>query len=461
MIIIRLLTITFLFVKFVKCSESLRSENNVLKAEIHLSVPVINKENNSTGTTNKERDKNITLNYENSDIEDKSTLLLSNVEVTENENNTMHTISTNLEFQPNGNSSNSSSTTMVQSDIEVHIPVEIIYDPPKTPNITSKSTENNKDRSSIGISNDKINMNHNVMKNVTNTNDNFVDKATKINDNIQLKSNVHSKNLADRDISNIPPESQDMNFSANKVTVENTTKMNSTSKANSSPTEKITKTVKSNESLGDNQTHILKQIKINETTYMNLPEKAEEASQHILVPYPKNISSIDTPNRSRQQRRQKETSKTEKNKIQDDILISKKLKSDDSDTSEKSSNYIPRQRIRERDPVVPIVQSENYVFSHSGDFHYSYESGDGTKAFEMGQLKNIDDNTGEAVVGSFSFIGKDGKDYSISYTADENGYRPLGDHLPTPPPIPPAIARALKYLATKTTPEPVTESTKK
>lgn len=52
------------------------------------------------------------------------------------------------------------------------------------------------------------------------------------------------------------------------------------------------------------------------------------------------------------------------------------------------------------------------------------------------------------------FQDKDGNDFSISYTADENGYRPEGAHLPTPPPIPPAIARALAYLATKSTPAP-------
>ncbi|XP_059059917.1 uncharacterized protein LOC131853116 [Achroia grisella] len=124
-----------------------------------------------------------------------------------------------------------------------------------------------------------------------------------------------------------------------------------------------------------------------------------------------------------------------------------------------SENNSTKKRTRERDPVVPIIQSENQVFSHNGVFHYSYEGGDGTKAFEKGELKTYDDEkTGEAVVGGFSYKDKDGQDYSLSYTADENGYRPVGAHLPTPPPIPPAIARALKYLATKTTPEPVTDS---
>lgn len=56
------------------------------------------------------------------------------------------------------------------------------------------------------------------------------------------------------------------------------------------------------------------------------------------------------------------------------------------------------------------------------------------------------------------FQDKEGNDFSLSYTADENGYRPVGEHLPTSPPIPPAIARALRYLATKTTPQPVTEA---
>ncbi|XP_034824288.1 endocuticle structural glycoprotein SgAbd-1-like [Maniola hyperantus] len=116
----------------------------------------------------------------------------------------------------------------------------------------------------------------------------------------------------------------------------------------------------------------------------------------------------------------------------------------------------------QRDPAVKIVEETNFVFSHSGNFHYSFEGGDGTKVSSQGELKSFDNNTtGEAVVGSVFYKDDEGNDVNLSYTADEHGYRPHGAHLPTPPPIPPAIARALKYLATATTPEPVTKPTKK
>ncbi|CAG9785095.1 unnamed protein product [Diatraea saccharalis] len=174
----------------------------------------------------------------------------------------------------------------------------------------------------------------------------------------------------------------------------------------------------------------------------------------IYDPEPENLLSLHKT-QSNQKRQSRRKDIENKNRTSLETRAKLEMQSEGQNMSRKFSK-----RIRERDPVVPIVQSENYVFSHNGEFHYSYEGGDGTKAFEKGELKSIDDNTGESVVGSFSYVGKDGNEYSLTYTADENGYRPVGAHLPTPPPIPPAIARALKYLATKSTPEPVTESLK-
>lgn len=88
----------------------------------------------------------------------------------------------------------------------------------------------------------------------------------------------------------------------------------------------------------------------------------------------------------------------------------------------------------------------------------SYETANGIKANEDGTLKKAADPTdGNVVVaaGAFSFTGPDGVLYQITYTADdENGFVPQGAHIPTPPPIPPAIQKALDYIATlPSTPE--------
>lgn len=48
------------------------------------------------------------------------------------------------------------------------------------------------------------------------------------------------------------------------------------------------------------------------------------------------------------------------------------------------------------------------------------------------------------VQGSYSYTGDDGKTYSVHYKADANGgFQAVGDHLPTPPPIPEAIQKSI------------------
>lgn len=51
-----------------------------------------------------------------------------------------------------------------------------------------------------------------------------------------------------------------------------------------------------------------------------------------------------------------------------------------------------------------------------------------------------------AIVGSYSYTGDDGVPVVVNYIADENGFQPQSSILPTPPPVPEAIQRALDYL---------------
>ncbi|KAI4493476.1 PREDICTED: endocuticle structural glycoprotein SgAbd-8-like isoform X1 [Polistes canadensis] len=88
---------------------------------------------------------------------------------------------------------------------------------------------------------------------------------------------------------------------------------------------------------------------------------------------------------------------------------------------------------------IPII-SFNNENSGDGNYQFSYETGNGISAQETGQLQGET----EAVSGSFSYTGPDGVQYSITYTADEEGFHPQGAHLPTPPPIPPEIQRGVE-----------------
>ncbi|KAK4880199.1 hypothetical protein RN001_008345 [Aquatica leii] len=80
-------------------------------------------------------------------------------------------------------------------------------------------------------------------------------------------------------------------------------------------------------------------------------------------------------------------------------------------------------------------------------YHWEYETENGIKAEESGKLANKGtDKESMQAKGFYQYTGPDQTVYSIGYTADENGFRAVGNHLPTPPPIPLEIQKSLEYL---------------
>ncbi|CAH1644285.1 unnamed protein product [Spodoptera littoralis] len=109
------------------------------------------------------------------------------------------------------------------------------------------------------------------------------------------------------------------------------------------------------------------------------------------------------------------------------------------------------------DKVIAIV-SQEFDQQPDGSYRYSYETENGIKAEEAGTLKKASGpDAGDVIVaqGGFSYTAPDGTVINLNYIADDdNGFKPEGAHLPTPPPIPPAIQKALDYLATLPPPPP-------
>ncbi|KAK3930033.1 Endocuticle structural glycoprotein SgAbd-2 [Frankliniella fusca] len=98
---------------------------------------------------------------------------------------------------------------------------------------------------------------------------------------------------------------------------------------------------------------------------------------------------------------------------------------------------------------IPIIKYENEGVNPDGSYKWSYETGNEIEAEEEGYLKNAGKEGEEAQTakGRYAYTAPDGTRIELSYIADENGFQPQGAHLPTPPPIPPAILRALEWIA--------------
>ncbi|XP_053671245.1 pupal cuticle protein 20-like [Anopheles nili] len=91
---------------------------------------------------------------------------------------------------------------------------------------------------------------------------------------------------------------------------------------------------------------------------------------------------------------------------------------------------------------IPILRYEN-VNNGDGSYRFDYATGNGIQHQEEGFLRNLGPEKSEQVVsGGYSYTAPDGQLYSVQYKADANGFQPVGDHLPTPPPLPQALQEA-------------------
>ncbi|RLU24652.1 hypothetical protein DMN91_002741 [Ooceraea biroi] len=97
---------------------------------------------------------------------------------------------------------------------------------------------------------------------------------------------------------------------------------------------------------------------------------------------------------------------------------------------------------------IPILRQALDGPNPDGSYNYQYETANGIQAQEEGHLNHVGTEQ-EALEarGSFSYTDNDGQVYQVSYVANENGFQPEGSHLPTAPPVPPLIQRALRYIA--------------
>jgi len=60
-------------------------------------------------------------------------------------------------------------------------------------------------------------------------------------------------------------------------------------------------------------------------------------------------------------------------------------------------------------------------------------------------MKNLGGIEGPVGVksGQYSYVAPNGENIRLTWTADENGFHPMGAHLPTPPPMPAGMMNAL------------------
>ncbi|XP_061710342.1 larval cuticle protein 1-like isoform X1 [Cydia pomonella] len=87
------------------------------------------------------------------------------------------------------------------------------------------------------------------------------------------------------------------------------------------------------------------------------------------------------------------------------------------------------------DQPVPQIISAEFNQQPEGGYVYNYETEDGIKKNENGELRTVndEDNKPQQVVvvhGSYSYADELGQQHSVNYVADENGFQPESADIP-------------------------------
>lgn len=133
--------------------------------------------------------------------------------------------------------------------------------------------------------------------------------------------------------------------------------------------------------------------------------------------------------------------------LSNDLLTTQGITPDDyrRTTLLPQSQYRPQLGLQQAATAGILTQVQD--INPDGSFYTKFETTNGIAYEEQGQLSTNGQVEAEKVVGSASWTDDEGQRFSITWQADENGANFQGDHLPTPPPIPEAIQRALAWIA--------------
>lgn len=88
------------------------------------------------------------------------------------------------------------------------------------------------------------------------------------------------------------------------------------------------------------------------------------------------------------------------------------------------------------DATAHVVNQQADISPDHGQYSFSHQTSNGIAASEQGTLnqpRSADATAAYTVQGQFSYTGPDGQQYTLRYTADENGFHPEAAHLPVAP----------------------------